>query len=399
MDKYLLFGLFFLTGVVFTSCGTTSQMVTQSSQFSQEIKAQFAPDSRTSIYAVKTIKHNKSVILQGETNVPKAKDALIAKMKAAQIAYVDEIKLLPDPTLTHPYGVVNLSVANLRSKPSVSAGLETQALMGMPLKIFKQEGHYFFVQTPEKYIKWMNAGALALMTQEEFDAWSKSDKVIFIGGFGYAYAKPDPKSLIITDLITGNILKRINTDGDFTKVNLPDGSPAFVLTEKIMNYQDWLDSRLLSPENIEKAAFSYMGAPYVWGGTSGKGLDCSGFTKNVFFQNGIMLPRDASQQVHVGKEVPLDKNLSNLQKGDLLFFGRKATANKKERVTHVGIYLGNGKFIHAGVDKAKVAVESLFEGTPDFAENRLKSLLRAKRIVGYVGTLDVETVKGTMYSE
>ncbi len=399
MDKYLIFGLFFLAGVVFTSCGTTSQMVTQSSQFSQEIKAQYAPDSRTSIYAVKTIKQDKSVLLQGETNVPKAKEALIAKMKAAQISFVDEIKLLPDPSLKKTFGVVKLSVANLRSKPSVSSGLETQALMGMPLKIYKKEGHYYFVQTPEKYIKWMNAGALALMTQEEFDAWSKSDKVIFIGGFGYAYAKPDAKSLIVTDLLTGNILKRINADGDFTKVNLPDGTPAFVLTEKLMNYEDWLDSRELSAQNIEKAAFSYMGTPYVWGGTSGKGLDCSGFTKNVFFQNGIMLPRDASQQVHVGKEIPLDKNLSNLQKGDLLFFGHKATPNKKERVTHVGIYLGNGKFIHAGVDKAKVAVESLFAGTPDFAENRLKSLLRAKRIVGYVGQLGVETVNETLYQE
>ncbi len=399
MRKFLILGLFFLVGFIFTSCGTTSQLVTQSTQFSKEIKAQYAPDSRTSIYAVKTIKHDKSVILQGETNIPKAKEALISKMKAAQISFVDEIKLLPDPSLKKTFGVVKLSVANLRSKPSVSSGLETQALMGMPLKIYKKEGHYYFVQTPEKYIKWMNAGALAPMTQVEFDAWSKSDKVIYIGGFGYAYAKPDSKSLIVTDLLTGNILKRINADGDFTKVNLPDGTPAFVLTEKLMNYEDWLDSRKLTAQNIEKAAFSYMGTPYVWGGTSGKGLDCSGFTKNVFLQNGIMLPRDASQQVRVGKEIPLDKNLSNLQKGDLLFFGHKATPNKKERVTHVGIYLGDGQFIHAGVDKAQVAIESLFEGAPDFAANRLKSLLRAKRIVGYVGQLGVETVAKTMYEE
>ena len=398
MRHFLYFFLLSIFAMGWTSC-SSSKLLTQSTQISKDIKSKFAPDSRTSIYNIESIQNKKSVILRGETNIPEAKDALINQLKVAQIAYVDEIKLLPDPTRTKTYGVVNLSVANLRSKPSVSSGLETQALMGMPLKIFKQDGHYYFVQTPEKYIKWMNAGALALMTESEFKTWSLSPKVIFVGGFGYAYAKPDTKSAIITDLLTGNILKKVNTDGDFTKVNLPDGSAAFVLSEKIMNYDDWLDSRNLSSENIEKAAFSYMGAPYVWGGTSGKGMDCSGFTKNVFLQNGIMLPRDASQQVHVGKDIPLDGNLSNLQKGDLLFFGRKATPQKKERVTHVGIYLGDGKFIHTGVDKAKVAIESLFEGTPDFAEKRLQSLLKAKRVIGFVGQLGVETVGQTMYKE
>ncbi len=398
MRHFSLFIILSLMAFGWTSC-SSSKLVTQSAKLTKNVKSNFAPDSRTSIYHIESIPNNKSVILRGETNIPAAKEALLNKMKDAHIAYVDEIKLLPDPTLPKTYGVVKLSVANLRSKPSVSAGLETQALMGMPLRIYKKEGHYYFVQTPEKYIKWMNAGAIALMTQKEFDQWAHSSKLIFVGGFGYAYSQPDPNSLIVTDLLTGNIFKEINADGDFTKIELPDGTPAFVLSEKIMNYDDWMESRNLTPDNIEKAAFSYMGAPYVWGGTSGKGLDCSGFTKNVFLQNGIMLPRDASQQVHVGKEIPLTDHLSHLQKGDLLFFGRKATPEKKERVTHVGIYLGNGKFIHAGVDKAQVAVESLFEGTPDFAEKRLKSLLRAKRIVGYVGKLGVETVGETMYRE
>ena len=395
------FSFFFALALLawgWTSC-SSSKLITQSAQFSKEIKSQFAPDSRTSIYHIESIKNGKSVILRGETNIPEAKAALIAKLKQAQVAYVDEIKLLPDPNLPKTYGIVQLSVANLRSKPAVSSGLETQALMGMPLRVFKKESHFYLVQTPEKYIKWMNAGALALKTKAEFDKWARAPKVIFVDKLGFAYAQPDTKGLIVTDLLAGNILRRINADGDFTKVALPDGTPAFVLTEKIMNYEDWLDSRKLSPENIEKAAYAYLGTPYVWGGTSGKGLDCSGFTKNVFLQNGIMLPRDASQQVLVGKEIPLDNQLKNLQKGDLLFFGRKATPTKKERVTHVGIYLGNGKFIHAGVDKAKVAIESLFEGEPDFAENRLKSLLRAKRIVGYVGALGVETVGKTMYEE
>lgn len=394
--KSILFSSLIL---LIASCSSTTKLITQTNNLAKDVKSAYAPDKRTSIYTIKSIATKKSIILRGETNIPKAKKALLAKLNDAHIAFVDEIKILPGADLTKTYAVVNLSVANLRSKPSVSSGLETQALMGMPLRVFKKEGHFYFVQTPEKYIKWMNAGALTLMDKSEFAKWAHSSKVIFTGGFGYAYSNPSIKSMVITDLLTGNILKRINTDGDFTKVELPDGTSAFVLTEKITNYTDWLETRNLTAENIENSAYSYLGTPYVWGGTSGKGLDCSGFTKNVFLQNGIMLPRDASQQVHIGQEIPLDSTFSQLQKGDLLFFGRKATAAKKERITHVGIYLGDGKFIHEGVDKARVAVESLFNGDPDFAKKRLKSLVRAKRVIGFVGQKGIETVQNTMYQE
>ena len=75
-----------------------------------------------------------------------------------------------------------------------------------------------------------------------------------------------------------------------------------------------------------------------------------------------------------------------------MFFGRKANGVKKERVSHVGIYLGNGKFIHAGAPKAKVAVESLWHNDPSFAKKRLASLLHVKRIIGFVGEYGIEVI-------
>ncbi len=111
-------------------------------------------------------------------------------------------------------------------------------------------------------------------------------------------------------------------------------------------------------------------------------MDCSGFTKSIFYLNGLELPRDASQQVHIGEEINTDTTLKNLMTGDFIFFGNKKTAAQKEKITHVAIYLGDGKIIHAS---DRVQIESLKRSDPDFTEKRLISMVRAKRMLQNIG--------------
>jgi len=113
--------------------------------------------------------------------------------------------------------------------------------------------------------------------------------------------------------------------------------------EKHLLMEEPLDEQTLS---IIESAYSYMGIPYQWGGTTPDGFDCSGFVRYVFKENGIPLGRSSREQVQEGKAVPL----SELRPGDLVFFKFYNSRNRERnrgRVNHVGLYLGNGRFIHA----------------------------------------------------
>ncbi|CAA6810046.1 MAG: Invasion associated protein p60 [uncultured Sulfurovum sp.] len=104
---------------------------------------------------------------------------------------------------------------------------------------------------------------------------------------------------------------------------------------------------------IEKVAKAQLGKKYVWGGNGRRGYDCSGFTKKVFAKNGIKIPRNSWKQAKVGQKV----SRGNLKKGDLIFFNSR----KQKRVNHVGIYLGNGRFIHASSFHKRIVISKFKE--------------------------------------
>jgi len=109
-------------------------------------------------------------------------------------------------------------------------------------------------------------------------------------------------------------------------------------------------AREIKVDKVIKLANSYQGVPYTWGGTSPSGFDCSGFTHYVFLQNGITIPRTSAAQYNSGTWV----QKSQLKQGDLVFF-----TTYKAGASHVGIYIGNGKFIHASSGAGKIVISDM----------------------------------------
>ena len=373
---------FLLTLFLFASCEEKGEKKEENPLQTEiaEVEKTYAPDGRVALFEVTAVKNGETYILKGESNNPEAVDSLKEKLESENIKFTDSIQVLPDTKALEDKirGVVKISVANLRDEPKHSAQLVTQATLGMPLKVYKKEGSWYYVQTPEGYLAWVDYGGIQNMTEEEFSAWKSQDKLIFTEPTGNSYSEANSGSQTVSDLVAGNILELLSEENNFYRVEYPNGKEAFVEKAYAQPYKEWLASLDQTEEDLVATAHKLMGLPYLWGGTSPKGVDCSGYTKTVYFLNGMVIPRDASQQVHTGVLVDSTKNFENLVAGDLLFFGRPATDSTKERVVHVGMWIGDQKFIHSMGD---VHISTMDTTAEDFDEYNYNRYLRSKRIL------------------
>lgn len=366
--------------LIFGGVFSCSQEVEKKDYLTDEIaaiKTQFAPDKRVALFDVNAEKSGNAYVLKGESDLPEAITTFKTNLDAAKIEYIDSIQLLPASDLADKTrGLVTISVANLRSQPKHSAELATQATLGTPVKMLKNEGTWSLIQTPDKYLSWVDNGGIQPVTEAELERWKNETKMIYTNVYGSSYSEPNAASQVVSDLVAGGILEVLSEENGFYKVRYPDQRIAFIKKDEADLFDSWLSHTDPSQENLVATSKQLMGLPYLWGGTSTKGVDCSGFTKTIYFLNGIVLPRDASQQIHTGEQIDDTQNFEDLLPGDLLFFGTKATDSTKERVVHVGMWIGNNEFIHSA---GRVKVSSIDTDAPNYDAYNLNRYLRTKR--------------------
>jgi cell wall-associated NlpC family hydrolase len=340
------------------------------------VKSQFAPDARIAVFTVQAEVKENSIELVGDVEQSAAKEALLKAFKDAGVAnVVDRIAVLPDPAMAaKPLGVVTVSVAVMKTKPSHASELGNQLIMGMVVKMLKSESGWYFVQSlDDRYLGWMEPSHLALMTKDQADALARGPRAIVTSLFAFVRERPSPDGAPVCDLVVGDVLSTTGRSAGWMAVQLPDGRKGFVADADATDYQAWKASRTITPEAVEQTARRFMGVPYLWGGTSAKGFDCSGYLKTVFRLNGLELQRDTDQQANEGAAVPTDNDFAEVRKGDVLFFGPRAGVT---RITHTGICLGGKLFIHCA---GMVKLNSLDPASPLYSESLLKRLVKVRR--------------------
>ncbi|MCC7402198.1 MAG: C40 family peptidase [Chitinophagaceae bacterium] len=228
------------------------------------------------------------------------------------------------------YAACKVPAAPVRKKASHKSEMVNQLLFGEAVMVLKIKKKWALIRSvPENYEGWITIshleeidGSLAL----QYDPWVTSDllSVIDIGG------KP-------MHISAGASL--LGFDGKSGKF----GTLEYYFSGNRIKRNEVIPGE----EVVRKLSIQWLNAPYLWGGRTILGVDCSGFAKTIFKMMGIDLPRDAWQQAQKGKQV---KKLKDAVAGDLAFF------NDKEEIVHVGILLSNGEIIHSS---GKVRIDTI----------------------------------------
>lgn len=232
-----------------------------------------------------------------------------------------------------PNAVVLQPVANMYSKASLDTDVVSQAIYGTNVAVLEEQAGWAHIRTPDDYTGWIPAANLK--SASPYAAGGEVAEVQSLFAHLYREASVTRHAPLLTVPFETRLELAGPAQDKWVEVRLADGRSAFLQTGDVS-----LKSTPLSTVEMLVLSKKFLGLPYTWGGTSSYGYDCSGFMQMLERRRGIHMPRDAQPQADWSGVEPVDRK--NLEPGDLLYFG-----SSPKRITHTGMYLGEGKFINA----------------------------------------------------
>lgn len=282
------------------------------------------------------------------------------------------------------WGMVSIPVTCMRSSPSHASEQCSQAIMGTPVRIDSEKPGWVKIGTPDGYTGWVKSNTLVRKDSHEMQEWKTSARVVCKGWVTRLY---DPQGRPASWAPYGTMLTRVTDsvpDSGWIRVQTPGYGQMQVKADDVWpSAEEWIaSSKGMVTERVLEVAYSMLGAPYLWGGTSSLAPDCSGFTQTAFLAAGMLLPRDTSMQIKCGSEVP---SLGQARPGDLVFYGDNG------RVNHVAIYLGDDKIIHSSGHVRVCRMHALADGDEELYTD---TPLCIRRVIGEAGDRAGEAAPG-----
>lgn len=326
-----------------------------------DVRRKWVPDRRLGVFEVTvTADPSGARKLAGATT---SRDALAALRRlAAEAALGAEIAYLPDESVGRDQAaIVVAAVAPLGAAPAVSAERVSEALHGETVAVLERRGAWLRVRAADGYHAWTHAGYLATGPVDWADDWVERATARSLGAeLKFADGR------LRLPIGTRVALRRNGT------VEAADGRAGPLVAGAVRPESEArAEARLVAAP--EWAFRWFAGAPYLWGGRTEWGVDCSGLVQATYAARGVALPRDTDLQSLAGREVSLAPGGTGYEAGDLLFFAEGG------RIAHVALWAGAGRIVHSALSRGGVGSDDLFGDSP--AARRLRPELVAVRRV------------------
>lgn len=244
------------------------------------------------------------------------------------------------------HGVVSLPVLDVRPEPAHAAELVSQLLIGETVKLLgrsRDRGWLRVRNESDGYVGWVRSWGVVPATEARVGRWRRLARGRIGAPLALVRAGRGTGPSVSPVFFGGRLIASRPVRG-WSAVELPDGRRGFLSASALA---------VGRPPDLESRIASLLGVPYLWGGRSPAGYDCSAFVQQVLLEQGVTLPRDAKDQHRRSRPVA-----NGARAGDLAFFRRPG-----EPASHVGIALGGGYFAHC---RGRVAVASMENGNPLF---------------------------------